>query len=104
MGYNIVKLANEILDMNFTINTQASEIKRLKEYEKKYNELLNSQTKHNNTMMGNYMGALLGKGESVIITPKAVCLKCGYWTGQPTHGRGKCYTINCPARQRDEKS
>jgi len=32
---------------------------------------------------------------------KKVCKKCGYWTRNKAHGKYKCYTNKCPAKQRD---
>ena len=32
---------------------------------------------------------------------KDVCKKCGYWTRNDKHGKYKCYTNRCPAKQRD---
>lgn len=35
---------------------------------------------------------------------KAVCRQCASWTKNPKHGKYKCYTNKCPAKQRDMQS
>lgn len=33
---------------------------------------------------------------------KKVCKQCGFWTKKKHHGKYKCYTNRCPAKQRDK--
>lgn len=60
---NIVDLAYDIIDMHKRLIEQERQIERLKEYENKYNQLLNDSIKQSNHMIGNYLTMLLSKGE-----------------------------------------
>lgn len=61
---DIVDLAYDIIDMHKRLVEQERQIEHLKEYENKYNQLLNDSIKHSNNMTGNYLNAILSKGEN----------------------------------------
>ena len=56
---NIVTLAYEILDMQAEILLLRKENERLKDYENKYNKLVDESIQHGNVMMGNLLKASL---------------------------------------------
>lgn len=61
---NIVDLAYDIIDMHKRLIEQERQIEHLKEYENKYNQLLNDSIKQSNNMIGNCLTMLLSKGEN----------------------------------------
>jgi hypothetical protein len=60
--FNVVDFAQQILNMNSLIIRQKAELERLKDYEKKYNTLLNDSLSHSKAMVGNIVKTLMVPG------------------------------------------
>lgn len=59
---SVVDFAWQIVNMDREIRNLKAEVERLSEYEQKYNDLLDSSLKHNQTMAGNMLKTLLTPG------------------------------------------
>lgn len=60
---NAVGFAEDILSMQYEIETLRQEVKRLKDIERKYNDLLNASLKYGQEMSGQVMELITNKGE-----------------------------------------
>ena len=60
--FDIVSLAWQIIEMNNTIQDQASEIAHLKGIKEQYDRLLDADIKHGEAMMGNLLKLCITPG------------------------------------------
>lgn len=70
---SVLDMAHEIIAMQNTIWRQEAQIARMEEYEQKYNDLIQSNIRHGEKMMGNMLSLLVtpGVGEALAKNGKA---------------------------------